>query len=331
MIIIEIGLAHDGSLGTAHSYIDALANSGTDAIKFQTHIADAESSDFEPFRVNFSKQDETRQQYWKRTEFTIEQWMGLKKHCEDLNIEFISTPSSISAVELLEKLNVARYKVGSGDTTNLLLLKRLGITKKPILLSSGMSSFDELEKAITFLEKFGNPLTLMQCTSKYPTSPKEWGLNNIQELKSRFELPVGFSDHSGTIYASLAAAAMGAEVFEFHVVFDKRQFGPDVSSSITIDQVKILTDGIKAIQIAMNNPLNKDNISQFEDLKNMFGKSLSVNKNKKACKIIEFDDLESKKPSEYGIPAIEFEKVIGKTLNKNLAKWSFLNWEDLDE
>ena len=331
MIIIEIGLAHDGSLGTAHSYIDVLANSGTDAIKFQTHKADAESSDFEPFRVKFSKQDKTRQQYWKRTEFTIEQWMGLKKHCEDLNIEFISTPSSISAVELLEKLNVARYKVGSGDTTNLLLLKRLGITKKPILLSSGMSSFDELEKAITFLEKFGNPLTLMQCTSKYPTSPKEWGLNNIQELKKRFELPVGFSDHSGTIYACLAATVMGAEVFEFHVVFDKRQFGPDVSSSITIDQVKILTDGIKSIQTAMNNPLNKDNISQFEDLKNMFGKSLSVNKNKKTGEIIEFDDLESKKPSEYGIPAIEFEKVIGKTLNKNLAKWSFLNWEDLDE
>ena len=231
---------------------------------------------------------------------------------------------------MLEKLNIARYKVGSGDTTNLLLLKRLGITKKPILLSSGMSSFDELEKAITFIEKFGNPLTLMQCTSKYPTSPKEWGLNIIQELKNRFELPVGFSDHSGTIHACLAAAVMGAEVFEFHVVFDKRQFGPDVSSSITIDQVKILTDGIKTIQTAMNYPLNKDNIFQFEDLKNMFGKSLSVNKNKKAGEIIEFDDLESKKPSEYGIPAIEFEKVIGKTLNKNLAKWSFLNWEDLD-
>jgi len=331
VIIAEIGLSHDGSLGTAHSYIDALANSGADAIKFQTHIADAESSDFEPFRVNFSKQDETRQQYWKRTEFTIEQWMGLKKHCEDLNIEFISTPSSISAVELLEKLNVARFKVGSGDTSNLLLLKRLGKTRKPILLSSGMSSFDELETSIAFLREFGNPLIIMQCTSKYPTDPKDWGLNVIQELKNRFELPVGFSDHSGTIYACLAAAVMGAEVFEFHVVFDKRQFGPDVSSSITIDQVKILTDGIKAIQTAMNNPLNKDNISQFEDLKNMFGKSLSVNKNKKAGEIIEFDDLESKKPSEYGIPAIEFEKVIGKTLNKNLAKWSFLNWEDLDE
>jgi N,N'-diacetyllegionaminate synthase len=331
MIIAEIGLSHDGSLGTAHSYIDALAGSGVDAIKFQTHIAEAESSKYEQFRIQFSKQDKTRYDYWKRTEFKLEEWATLKTHCDQLNIEFISTPSCISAVELLEKLNVARYKVGSGDTTNLLLLKRLGITKKPILLSSGMSSFDELETSIAFLREFGNPLIIMQCTSKYPTSPKEWGLNNIQELKNRFELPVGFSDHSGTIYACLAAAVMGAEVFEFHVVFDKRQFGPDVSSSITIDQVKILTDGIKTIQIAMNNPLNKDNISQFEDLKNMFGKSLSVNKNKKAGEIIEFDDLESKKPSEYGIPAIEFEKVIGKTLNKNLAKWSFLNWGDLDE
>ena len=231
---------------------------------------------------------------------------------------------------MLEKLNVARFKVGSGDTSNLLLLKRLGKTRKPILLSSGMSSFEELETSIVFLRKFGNPLTIMQCTSKYPTGPKDWGLNVIQELKNRFELPVGFSDHSGTIYASLAAAVMGAEVFEFHVVFDKRQFGPDVSSSITIDQVKILTEGIKAIQTAMNNPLNKNNISQCEDLKKMFGKSLSVNKNKKAGEIIKFEDLESKKPSEYGISAIEFEKVIGKTLNKNLAKWSFLNWEDLD-
>ena len=331
MIIAEIGLSHEGSLGSAHSYIDALASTGIDAIKFQTHIADAESSDFEPFRVNFSKQDETRQQYWKRTEFTIEQWMGLKKHCEDLNIEFISTPSSISAVELLEKLNVARFKVGSGDTSNLLLLKRLGKTRKPILLSSGMSSFDELETSIAFLREFGNPLIIMQCTSKYPTDPKDWGLNVIQELKNRFELPVGFSDHSGTIYACLAAAVMGAEVFEFHVVFDKRQFGPDVSSSITINQVKTLTDGIKTIQTAMNNPINKDNIHQFEDLKNMFGKSLSVNKYKKAGEIIKFEDLESKKPSEYGIPANEFEKIVGKTLNKKLEKWSFINWEDLDQ
>jgi len=330
MIIAEIGLSHEGSLGTAHAYIDALASAGVDAIKFQTHIAEAESSSEEQFRVSFSKQDNSRYSYWKRTEFKLEEWATLKTHCDQLNVEFISTPSCIAAVELLEKLNVTRFKVGSGDTSNLLLLKRLGKNKKPIILSTGMSSYDEIEASIHFIKKFGNPLTLMQCTSKYPTNPKEWGLNIIMELKNRFNLPVGFSDHSGTIYASLAAAAMGAEVFEFHVVFDKRQFGPDVSSSITINKVKTLTDGIKTIQTAMNNSINKDNISQFEDLKNMFGKSLSVNKYKKAGETIKFEDLESKKPSNYGIPASEFEKVVGKTLNKKLEKWSFINWEDLD-
>ena len=173
MIIAEIGLSHEGSLGTAHAYIDALASKGVDAIKFQTHIAESESSNKEQFRVPFSEQDISRFDYWKRTEFQREEWEGLKTHCDQLNIEFLSTPSCISAVDLLEKLNVTHYKVGSGDTSNLLLLKRLGETKKPIILSTGMSSYDEIESSINFLKKFGNPLTLMQCTSKYPTKPKD--------------------------------------------------------------------------------------------------------------------------------------------------------------
>ena len=130
MIIAEIGLSHEGSLGTAHAYIDALAGTGVDAIKFQTHIAQAESSSEEQFRAPFSKQDNSRFSYWKRTEFKLKEWATLKTHCDQLNIEFISTPSCIAAVELLEKLNVTRFKVGSGDTSNLLLLKSLGKNKK---------------------------------------------------------------------------------------------------------------------------------------------------------------------------------------------------------
>ena len=331
MIIAEIAQAHEGSLGTAHAYIDALANTGVDAVKFQTHIAAAESSEFEPFRIKFSRQDSSRYNYWKRMEFSLKGWKELKEHCEENNLEFISSPFSLAAVDILESIGVKRYKVGSGEISNLLMLEKIAKTNKPIILSTGISPFEELDKTIQFLCNYDLSLTVMQCTTSYPTKPDQWGLNVIQELKQRYGLPVGFSDHSGTIYASLAAAVMGAEVFEFHVVFDNRQFGPDVSSSITIDQVKILTEGIKTIQTAMNNPLNKDNIHQFEDLKNMFGKSLSVNNYKKAGEIIEFEDLESKKPSEYGIPANEFEKIVGKTLNKKLEKWSFINWEDLDQ
>ncbi len=128
--------------------------------------------------------------------------------------------------------------------SNLTLLEKIAKTKKPIIISSGMSSFEEIDHTINFIKDFGNHLSLLQCTTNYPTKSNEWGLNVIQELKQRYGLPVGFSDQSGSIYACLAAAAMGADAFEFHVVFDKRQYGPDTSSSITVNQVIQLTKGI---------------------------------------------------------------------------------------
>ncbi len=157
-IIAEIGQAHDGSLGILHSYIDAVAELGVDAIKFQTHIADAESSEFEPFRVKFSLQDETRFDYWKRIEFTPEQWGGIKKHCDKVGLEFISSPFSIAAVELLEILEVKRYKIASGEVSNFLMLEKIARTGKPVLLSSGMSSYGEIEACIDFFKPFGNDL-----------------------------------------------------------------------------------------------------------------------------------------------------------------------------
>ena len=146
-IIAEIAQAHDGSLGILHSYIDALATTGIDAIKFQTHIAEAESSIHEPFRVKFSYVDDTRFDYWKRMSFTLEQWQGIKKHCDEVGLEFMSSPFSLAAVELLEAVGIQRYKIGSGEVSNLLMLDRICRTGKPIILSSGMSSMDELDQA----------------------------------------------------------------------------------------------------------------------------------------------------------------------------------------
>tara|TARA_B100000214_G_scaffold364641_1_gene331480 strand:- start:692 stop:1684 length:993 start_codon:yes stop_codon:yes gene_type:complete len=330
MIIAEIGLSHDGNIDIAHTYIDSLVDKGVDIIKFQTHVAEAESSRHEKFRVVFNNHDKSRFDYWKRTEFSFEKWLEIKNHCDKKGFEFMSTPSCLEAVDLLEKLNVNRYKVGSGDVDNLLLLKKLGITQKPILLSSGMSPFFELEEAIQFLDYYKNPISILQCTSKYPTTPKEWGLNVIPELQSRFKLPIGFSDHSGTIYASLGAAMMGAEIIEFHVILDGMEIGPDVSSSIPISKVQILTEGVKAIKCAMENPVNKNNIEDYEEIKKLFGKSLSLNKDKNIGERIFIDDLESKKPYGHGIATKNFEMVIGKKINKNLKKWSFLNWDDFE-
>lgn len=324
MIIAEIGQAHDGSLGLAHSFIDALAMTGVDAVKFQTHIADAESSAFEPFRVKFSKQDSTRFDYWKRMEFTPDQWKGLKEHCEELNIEFISSPFSLSAVDLLEEVGVKRYKIGSGEVNNWLMLEKIALTGKPIILSSGMSSFEELKASIDFLKPFDNPLSILQCTTQYPTRPETWGLNVIQELKAHFELQVGYSDHSGNIYACLAAASLGAEIFEFHAVFDRRQFGPDSKSSLQIDEIKMLVEGIRQIQVSLTYPINKSDNSNYLELKGIFEKSLAVNKDLPKGAIIKFEDLESKKPRNMGVNAKDYQTIIGRKLIKNINKWDFL-------
>lgn len=329
VIIADIGQAHEGSVGMAHSYIDALANTGVDIVKFQTHIAEAESSLEEPFRVDFSFEDNTRYDYWKRMEFTPDQWDGIKKHCDEVGLEFMSTPSCLAAVDLLEKVDIKRYKVGSGDLTNLLLLRKIAKTGKPIILSIGLGSYSELDRTIDFLKSYGNPVSILQCTSAYPTKPEQLGLNVMGEMKKRYDKTIGYSDHSGEIFACLMAAALGANILEFHVVFDKRIFGPDSKASLTIDEIKKLVDGVRKISMFLQHPVDKTDSSTFQDLKNIFEKSLSVNNHLKRGHIISFDDLESKKPSGMGISPSQFEEVLGKELNKDKNKFDFLKYEDL--
>ncbi len=330
LLIAEIGQAHEGSLGIAHSYIDALAETGVDVVKFQTHIAEAESSIFEPFRVKFSYEDTTRFDYWKRMEFTIEQWAGLKKHCEDKGLEFMSSPFSNAAVDLLERVGVQKYKIGSGEVSNFLMLEKIARTGKAIFLSSGMSSFTELDATMHFLKPFGNNISILQCTTAYPTQPTQWGLNLITELKTRYNLPVGFSDHSGDIYAGLAAVTMGASILEFHVVFDKRMFGPDTPASLNLDQIKQLVKGVRQLETALSVTVDKEQNEHFQPLKAIFEKSLAVNKNLSVGHSISVDDLEAKKPKGYGINAMDFQIIIGKKLKRSLSAWEFLQLEDIE-
>lgn len=329
MIIAEIAQAHDGSLGILHSYIDALAATGVDAVKFQTHIAEAESSAYEPFRVKFSYEDDTRYNYWKRMEFTPEQWAGIKQHCDDKGLQFISSPFSNMAVDLLEKLGVKTYKVGSGEINNHLLLQKIALTQKPIILSSGMSSWAELDEAVAVFQSKNIPVSVLQCISAYPAKPQQWGLHIIQQLKQRYNIPVGYSDHSGDIYACLAAAALGAEIFEFHAVFDKRMFGPDAPASITIDDINRLVKGIKQISISLQYTAAKDN-ADMQQMKSIFEKSLAVNTGLPKGTVLQFEHLEAKKPKGHGINAADYAQVIGKTLTNNKQQWDFLQATDIE-
>ncbi len=330
-LIAEIGQAHDGSLGILHSYIDAVATTGVDAIKFQTHIAEAESSAAEPFRVNFSYEDATRYDYWQRMSFTKAQWIEIKKHCEEVGLEFMSSPFSQAAVDLLEEIDVKRYKIGSGEVNNFLMLEKIAKTGKPIILSSGMSSFVEIEEAVNFLTPFGNDLTILQCTTSYPTPPERVGLNVITELKNRYpNLKIGLSEHTAKIYTGIAAVALGAEVLEFHVVFDRRMFGPDAASSLTIDETKQLVEGVRFLEKSLANPIDKSTNAQYSDLKKIFEKTLAVNKDLPKGAVIKFEDLEAKKPAKQGIAAADFRRVIGKELVKDKKKYEFLLKEDIE-
>ena len=330
-ILAEVGQAHDGSLGILHSYIDTLSQAGVDAVKFQMHIAEAESSEYEPFRVKFSYEDNSRYDYWKRMEFSLDQWHEIKKHCDDVGVEFVCSPFSNMSVDWLIDLNVQKYKIGSGEVGNFLMLEKIAKTGKEIILSSGMSNFNELDETINFLKKFDNKISILQCTTKYPTDSKDIGLNVIEELRNRYNIEVGLSDHSGAIYPSLAAVSLGAKILEFHAVFDKNMFGPDSNSSLTMSEIVQLVEGVRFIEESLKNKIDKSDASKFKNLKDIFEKSLAINKNMKSGEVITFDDLEAKKPSNKGIPAKTFSHVIGKKLKNNMEKWDFLKEEDVGE
>lgn len=329
-LIAEIAQAHDGSLGILHSYVDAVAKTGVQAIKFQMHIAEAESSIHEPFRIKFSKEDATRYEYWKRMEFTLKQWKEIKQHCDEVGLDFICSPFSNMAVDWLEEVGVHTYKVGSGEVNNFLLLEKIAQTGKPIIISSGMSSFAELDETVNFLKSKNAKFSILQCTTAYPTMPEQYGLNVITELKERYKVPVGFSDHSSWVSTGVAAVALGAEILEFHVVFHKEMFGPDTAASLTIMQTKLLVEAVTKIHIALSNPIDKNNNESFKELKSIFEKSLALNKDLPKGHKITFADLESKKPSGFGISAKQFKNVIGKKLINTKTKWDFLNEEDLE-
>ncbi|MDZ7696613.1 MAG: N-acetylneuraminate synthase family protein [Deltaproteobacteria bacterium] len=330
-IIAEVAQAHDGSLGQAHAYIEAAAQAGVDAVKFQTHIAEAESTLDEPFRVRFSLQDATRYDYWSRMEFTFEQWQGLAEHAREKKLVFLSSPFSVQAVEMLEKLSVSAWKIGSGETFSDDILRTVLKTGKPVLVSTGMSTFQEIDNLTRRLNTKKIPFALFQCTSKYPVDFSEVGLNIIQEMKERYCCPVGLSDHSGSIFSVLAAIAQGADIIEAHIVFDKKMFGPDTPASLTVEDFKMLTRAREAFHQMNANPVDKDKMSEsMRQMRSMFGKSLATVKDLPAGSILTNEMLTAKKPGT-GIPFGQKSKLIGNILKNDVSSNRLIRWEDISE
>ena len=325
-IIAEIGMSHDGSLGQAKAFIDAAAETGVDAVKFQTHIADAETLKDAPTPPYFT--DEPRYEYFKRTTFNLEQHNILKNHAESKGLEFISSPFSIEAVELLENVGVSTYKIPSGEVTNLPLLERVAKTGKQILLSSGMSSYSELDEAVDGIQRYNKNLVILQCTSKYPCPLEDVGLNLLEEFKKRYKLPVGLSDHTLGIYAPLAAVVLGATVIEKHFTISKKLYGPDAKYSLEPHEFKQLVDGIRALEVMLASPVDKDNINEFKEMKNTFQKSIvSLVAMPKGIEITR-EMITIKKPGG-GLHPRYFDEIIGKKVKREIKKDSVIFEEDI--
>lgn len=334
VIIAEVAQAHDGSLGLAHAHIEAAARAGADAVKFQTHIASAESTPAEPWRVRFSEQDATRYEYWRRMEFAPEHWAGLKRHAEERGLVFLSSAFSTEAVELLERLDLAAWKVASGELGNPGLLDRMIATGRPILLSSGMSGYGELDAAVARVRRGGNALIAMQCTTAYPCRAEDVGLNVIEEFRARYggEVGVGLSDHSGTIWPGVAAAARGEgiDALEVHLTLSREMFGPDVGASVTSEELKRLVEGVRFAERMRSSPVDKEaRASDFEEARRIFGKSAALREGRPAGWTLRAEDLTTKKPGT-GIPATRLGELVGRRLSRAVPSDRLLTEEDLE-
>jgi N,N'-diacetyllegionaminate synthase len=329
-VIGEVALTHDGSLGQAHAFIDAIAAAGADAVKFQTHIAAAESTPAEPFRVAFSKQDATRYDYWRRMEFTEPQWAGLAEHCRERGVLFISSPFSPEAVALLERVGQPVWKIASGETGNHVLLDRVLDTGRPVILSSGLSPMAEIDAAVARVQARGVPVGILQCTTAYPCPPERVGLNVIPEFRQRYGCWVGLSDHSATIYAGLAAATVGIDILELHVTLSREMFGPDVPASVTTAELRQLVDGIRFIERMKANPVDKDAAAgAVAPLRDIFTRSIVARAPLAAGTVLGDAHVALKKPGT-GLPPGRLPDVLGRALRHAVDADQQIREEDLE-
>lgn len=330
-VIAEISQNHDGSLGQAHAYIDAVAKTGADAIKFQTHIASEESTIHEPFRIKFSYSDKTRYDYWKRMEFSKEEWTGLYNHATFLGLDFLSSPFSIKALELLDEMGIPAWKFGSGEVFNSILVERAIKTGKPMIVSTGLSTFDEIKKQADKIMSAGNPLILMECTTAYPSSARQIPINLISKYIQNFDCPIGISDHSSTIFPGIAAVALGARCVETHVTMSHEMFGPDVSASVTTRELAELVRGVHFVDEMKKCNVDKSVLSQETlNLRQTFSKSLYANRDIVSGEIISVEDIGIKKPhNDDALGIDDYNMLVGATLKKDIKKDEIIKWEHI--
>jgi N,N'-diacetyllegionaminate synthase len=323
-VVAEIGNNHDGSMGQARALIEAAAEAGADAVKFQTHIAEAEMLPSTPTPPHF---DEPRFEFTRRMELDFEQHALLKAFAEERGLVFFSSPFSVEAVELLERLEVPAYKLASGEVTNPPVVEAVAATGRPVLVSTGMSGLDEIEGAVAILRDRGSPFLIMQCTSAYPCPPERVNLSAMRSLRERFDCPVGLSDHTPDIYTAIAAVALGASCIEKHFTLSRRLYGPDHHASLEPRDLARLVEGVRQVEVAVGTGA-KERDPTLDPVRATFEKSVVTVAAVPEGTVIDGTMLATKRPGD-GIPAVRLHEVIGRRAARNIERDRLVEEEDL--
>jgi N-acetylneuraminate synthase len=252
-------------------------------------------------------------------EFSEEQWMGLREHVAERGLLFVGSPFSMEALDLLVRQEADLIKIASGEVYNTQLLDAIAASNIPAVVSSGMSTLADLDRATRRLRKRDVPFTLLQCTSEYPCPAEHVGLNLIPEFKLRYRCPVGLSDHSGTVVPGVVAAYLGIDLLEIHVTMSREMFGPDVVASVTTDQLRDLVAAVRFAEALASNPVNKDTMAtELGELRKIFGRSLVAARDLPCGTRLGRADLAARKPGG-GLPADGLEAVLGRALVVDVA------------
>ena len=318
-IIAEVGVNHNGDIQMAKQLIDVAAESKADAVKFQTFISEkciVKGASKAKYQEETTGNNEDQLDMVKRLELPYDSFAELKEYCDKKHIIFMSTPFELESAHFLYELGLETFKIPSGEITNYPLLKKIGQFRKKVIMSTGMSTIDEIQRAITVLNSEGTTdVSLLHCNTQYPTPMEDVNLRAMLTLRKEFGVPVGYSDHTQGIEVPIAAVAMGAEIIEKHFTLDKNLPGPDHKASLEPDELVCMVTGIRNIEKALGNYEKRVTDSERDNME-IARKSIVASKTIKRGEIFTEENLTVKRPGT-GISPMCWNEIIGKVSDKD--------------
>ena len=335
IIIAEAGVNHNGDMASAKKLIDIAVEAGVDYVKFQSFIADklvskvAKKASYQ--NININDGDDSQYNMLKKLELSHEDHLELMAYCIQKNIKFFSTAFDIDGVTYLKELGLELFKIPSGEITNFPYLRAIALCGKPVIMSTGMSTEDEIKQAVDVLIQFGiskSTISILHCNTEYPTPMKDVNLKAMLSIKDNFGVEVGYSDHTLGIEVPIAAVALGAKIIEKHFTLDRTLLGPDHAASLEPNELIAMVKAIRNIELAMSGDGVK--MPSQSEIKNITiaRKSIHLNKNLEKDHVISEEDIIALRPGD-GISPMDWNTVLGKKLKEDKIEYDKLSFSDL--